>query len=60
MPTPWRESGLLYQLGALVLSLSFLYCGIRFVLDRSGATARRLLVASIFYLPLLLVLTIAA
>jgi len=57
LPTVWCESGLLYLLGALALSLSFLYCGMRFVLHRSGATARRLLVASIFYLPLLLVLT---
>ena len=56
LPTVVRESGLLYQLGALTLSLSFLYHGMRFVFHRSGATARRLLVASIFYLPLLLAL----
>ncbi len=56
LPAVWCESGLLYLLGALALSLSFLYCGMRFVLHRSGATARRLMVASIFYLPLLLVL----
>jgi protoheme IX farnesyltransferase len=54
LPTVWRESGLLYLIGALSLSLSFLYCGMRFVFHQSGATARRLLVASIFYLPLLL------
>jgi len=57
LPTVFRESGLLYLLGACVLSVSFLYCGMQFVLHRSGATARRLLVASIFYLPLLLSLT---
>jgi heme o synthase len=57
LPTVFCDSGLLYRLGACLLSVSFLYCGIQFVLHRSGATARRLLVASIFYLPLLLVLT---
>ncbi len=56
LPAVWRESGRLYLVGALFLSLSFLYFGMRFVLDRSGATARRLLVASIFYLPLQLAL----
>ena len=57
LPTAWCESGLLYLSGALLLSVSFLYCGMQFVLHRSGATARRLLVASILYLPLLLVFT---
>jgi heme o synthase len=57
LPTVWCESGLPYLLGALLLSVSFLYCGMQFVLHRSGATARRLLVASIFYLPLLFALT---
>lgn len=57
LPTVWGESGLLYLSGALLLSLSFLHCGMQFVLHRSGATARRLLVASIFYLPLLFALT---
>jgi protoheme IX farnesyltransferase len=56
LPTVWRASGLLYLVGALFLSLSFLYGGMRFVFHRSGASARRLLVASILYLPLLLAL----
>lgn len=56
LPAVWRESGPLYLVGALLLSLSFLYFGMRFVLHRSGASARRLLVWSIFYLPLLLAL----
>jgi len=56
LPTVFCDSGLLYLLGACLLSVSFLYCGMQFVLHRSGATARRLLVASIFYLPLLLAL----
>ena len=49
---------LLYLFGALLLSVTFLYYGMQFVLHRSGATARRLLVASIFYLPLLLALMV--
>ena len=56
VPTVWRGSGLLYLAGALFLSLSFLYRGMRFVFHRSGATARRLLIASIFFLPVLLAL----
>jgi protoheme IX farnesyltransferase len=54
LPTVWCESRLLYLAGAVLLSVSFLYCGMQFVLHRSGPTARRLLVASIFYLSLLL------
>jgi len=57
LPSVWCECGLIYLLGALLLSVSFLYCGMQFVLHRSGATARRLLLTSIFYLPLLLALT---
>jgi protoheme IX farnesyltransferase len=56
LPTGWCHFGLLYLSGSLLLSVSFLYCGMQFALHRSGATARRLLVASIFYLPLLLAL----
>jgi protoheme IX farnesyltransferase len=39
---------------ALLLDLAFLYFGVRFVLEMSAATARRLLLASIVYLPALL------
>jgi protoheme IX farnesyltransferase len=60
LPTLFRDSGLLPRSGACLLSAGFLYCGMQFVLHRSSATARRLLVASIFYLPLLLVLTMVA
>jgi protoheme IX farnesyltransferase len=41
---------------ALLLDLAFLYLGLRFVLQRSAGTARRLLLASIVYLPALLTL----
>jgi protoheme IX farnesyltransferase len=42
--------------GALILSSGFLYYGARLALHRSSAAARRLLFASIIYLPLLFVL----
>jgi protoheme IX farnesyltransferase len=48
----------LYLVGALVLSVGFFYYGAEFVLRRSRSAARRLLVASILYLPLLLLLMI--
>ena len=48
----------LYRVGALALSFVFFYCGAEFVLRRSRSAARRLLVASILYLPLLLLLMI--
>jgi protoheme IX farnesyltransferase len=41
---------------ALLLDLAFLCFGLRFVLQRSPSTARRLLLASIVYLPALLIL----
>ena len=47
-----------YWIGALFLSLGFLYYGMQFVLNKSGAAAGRLLVASIIYLPSLFVLII--
>jgi protoheme IX farnesyltransferase len=39
---------------AILLSLGFLYVGLQFVLDESAASARRLLLASTVYLPVLL------
>ena len=53
---PTRHAGLFYCAGAL-LSVEFLYFGLEFVLQRSRAAARRLLAASIVYLPLLFVLS---
>ena len=43
---------------ALLLDLAFLYFGVRFVRQMSAATARRLLLASIVYLPALLTLEV--
>lgn len=47
---------ILCGIGVLLLNLGFLYYGARFVLHRSSTAARRLLVASIIYLPSLFVL----
>ena len=53
---PTRHAAIFCCAGAL-LSLGFLYFGLEFVLQRSRAAARRLLAASIVYLPLLFVLS---
>jgi protoheme IX farnesyltransferase len=51
-----NQPSILYCTGALLLSSGFFYYGARFVLYRSTASARRLLVASIIYLPSLFAL----
>jgi protoheme IX farnesyltransferase len=53
--SPTRHAAVSYCAGAL-LGLGFLYFGLEFVLRRSRSAARRLLAASIVYLPLLFVL----
>jgi len=53
--SPTRHAAVSYCAGAL-LGLGFLYFGLAFVLRRSRSAARRLLAASIVYLPLLFVL----
>jgi len=53
---PTRHAAIFYCAGAL-LGLGFLYFGMEFALQRSRAAARRLLVASIVYLPLLFALS---
>jgi protoheme IX farnesyltransferase len=57
-PTFLGHAGLIYLVGALLLSSGFFYYAARLALRRSNATARRLLFASIIYLPLLLVLMV--
>ena len=49
---PSRHAVIFYWAG-LLLGLGFLYFGLEFVLQRSRGAARRLLAASIVYLPLL-------
>jgi protoheme IX farnesyltransferase len=53
---PTRHTAIFYCAGAL-MGLGFLYFGLEFVLQRSRSAARRLLAASIVYLPLLFVLS---
>ena len=53
---PTRHAAIFYCAGAL-LGLGFLYFGLEFALQRSRSAARRLLAASIVYLPLLFVLS---
>jgi protoheme IX farnesyltransferase len=56
MQLPTQHAAIFYCTGAL-LGLGFLYFGLEFVLRRSRVAARRLLAASIVYLPLLFVLS---
>lgn len=52
---PMQHAAIIY-FAALVPGLGFLYFGVEFVVDRSRGAARRLLAASILYLPLLFLL----
>lgn len=52
----WGQPSILYSMGTLLLNVAFFYCGIRFVHRRSSTAARRLLTASIIYLPSVLLL----
>ena len=46
-------TGNLYLAGAIVLGLCFLYAGVRVTFDRTRTQARRVLLASVVYLPVL-------
>jgi protoheme IX farnesyltransferase len=56
LPTIVGMAGKFYFVGALALSLFFLGCGVAVMRHRSNATFRRLLRASLLYLPMLLAL----
>jgi len=56
VPALRGQSGIVYFAGALILGGIFLYYSTRFALQRSLASARQLLFASILYLPVLLAL----
>jgi protoheme IX farnesyltransferase len=58
LPTLIGISGRVYFFGALLLGLLFLYSSIRAALSKSRQQARRLLLASVLYLPLLFVLMV--
>jgi heme o synthase len=56
---PSALGGLVGRTGAFLLSLGFGYCGAQLGLLRSTVAARRLLLASIVYLPLVFILMVA-
>jgi len=56
LQSPTRHATMFYC-AAVLLGGAFVYCGVRFAIQRSRATARRLLMASIVYLPLLCALS---
>jgi protoheme IX farnesyltransferase len=58
LPTALGISGKVYFFGAIVLGLLFLYRSVRAAFSKSRQEARRLLLASVIYLPLLFVLMV--
>jgi heme o synthase len=46
-------TGTIYMVGAIALGLTFVYSGIRMSLDRTKSRARKVLLASVVYLPVL-------
>ena len=59
IPTFLGLAGPIYFFGALVLGLAFLGAGLMMAVRRQGKEARRVLLASVTYLPLLLALLVA-
>ena len=58
LPTFMELTGSLYLVGAVVLGVLFLASGLELSLSRSIPSARRVLKASVLYLPLLLMLSV--
>jgi protoheme IX farnesyltransferase len=58
LPTALGISGRIYLVGAIILGLLFLYSSLRAALSKSRQEARRLLLASVIYLPLLFILMV--
>jgi len=56
LPTIFQLTGKIYFFGAIVIGLGFLAYGILLVKDKSNTNAKRLLLASIVYFPLLIAL----
>jgi protoheme IX farnesyltransferase len=52
-PTLLGMTGKVYLVGALILGLWFLYAGVRVAFDRTILRARRVLLVSVIYLPLI-------
>jgi len=53
VPVVAGRAGVSYLAAALLLGAWFAYCANRLAVQRSNATARRVLLASVVYLPLL-------
>jgi protoheme IX farnesyltransferase len=58
LPAALGTSGKVYLVGAIILGLLFLYSSVRAALSKSRQEARRLLLASVIYLPLLFILMV--
>ena len=58
LPKWMGMTGSIYMVGALALGLFYLYSGIRVSMDRTKARARRVLLASVVYLPVLYALMV--
>ncbi|MDQ3666267.1 MAG: heme o synthase [Acidobacteriota bacterium] len=58
LPTALGVSGKVYFFGAIILGLVFLYSSVRAAFSQSRQEARRLLLASVLYLPLLFILMV--
>ena len=58
VPATSGLTGMVYLIGALLLGLAFLWYGFEAALNRSTASARHVLLASVAYLPLLLILMV--
>ena len=56
LPVFLGQVGMVYMFGALLLGLVFLIYGVRLALHRTKAMARRLVLASVLYLPLVFAL----
>ena len=54
LPTHFGMAGLAYAISALALGIGFFACGAWVAIERSTFSARRLMLASVIYLPLLL------
>jgi protoheme IX farnesyltransferase len=60
LATPLARLGFVYSIGALLLGMGFFYYAAQFVGRKSRPNARRLLFASILYLPSLFALMVCS
>jgi protoheme IX farnesyltransferase len=58
LPKWMGMTGSIYLIGALAMGLCFLYSGVRVSLDRTKLRARRVLLTSVVYLPVLYILMV--